>query len=208
MTQQPVLGAALHSFAHDFSTISFGFLVACDHVQVPLDLLPRCGLTRGEPGSRPALKISTAPRRPADPFNVEGPKYATSKAKPFPNVIRNAEVNPPHFDAKLAATSAICYHPVSKHPDSIVHPPRRPTTANPSSTSSTVPTTSVTCHTLPRITSLARHEACPVHLYSWFAKPVTCDEPAPTSISLSTHPSPTPEPRRTGPACPKFEASG
>ncbi|KAK7021008.1 hypothetical protein R3P38DRAFT_3272052 [Favolaschia claudopus] len=80
-----------------------------------------------------------SPRRPADPFNVEGPKYATSKAKPFPNVIRNAEVNPPHFDAKLAATSAICYHPVSKHPDSIVHPPRRPTTANSSYSSSTVP---------------------------------------------------------------------
>ncbi|KAK7035120.1 hypothetical protein R3P38DRAFT_3184673 [Favolaschia claudopus] len=80
-----------------------------------------------------------SPRRPADPFNVEGPKYSTSKAKPFPNVIRNAEVNPPHFDAKLAATSAICYHPVSKHPDSIVHPPRRPTTANSSYSSSTVP---------------------------------------------------------------------
>ncbi|KAK7012491.1 hypothetical protein R3P38DRAFT_3279950 [Favolaschia claudopus] len=147
-----------------------------------------------------------APRRPADPFNVEGPKYATSKAKPFPNVIRNAEVNSPHFDAKLAATSAICYHPVSKHPDSIVHPPRRPTTTNSSYTSSTVPPRHPLHVTHCRVSP--RHEACPVHLYSWFAKSVTCDEPAPTSISLSIHPSPTPEPRRTGPACPKFEASG
>ncbi|KAK6984423.1 hypothetical protein R3P38DRAFT_3375109 [Favolaschia claudopus] len=93
-------------------------------------------VSSGKRGARLAPRSS---RRPADPFIAEGPKYATSKAKSFPNVIRNAEVNPPHFDAKLAATSAICYHSISKHTDSIVHPPRRPTTANSSSASSTVP---------------------------------------------------------------------
>ncbi|KAK7000911.1 hypothetical protein R3P38DRAFT_3284912 [Favolaschia claudopus] len=145
--------------------------------------LPRCA---GDPGLRPALKISTAPRRPADPFNVEGPKYATSKAKPFPNVIRNAEVNPPHFDAKLAATSAICYHPVSKHPDSIVHPPRRPTTANSSYTSSTAPPRHplhvTRCRVSPRL--LATRHA-----------PFTCTVGSPNpslATSLLPHPFPFP----------------